>query len=115
MGEIIGMSDSDKAVKELIKREYEHGFVTNIESETFEPGLNESIIRRISAKKKEPEWLLEWRLKAYKAWQEMDEPEWAQVNFPKVDFNDIAYFSAPKSKDDAPKSIDEVDPELLRT
>ncbi|MFV1872663.1 MAG: Fe-S cluster assembly protein SufB [Oleiphilus sp.] len=109
------MSSSDKAVKELIKREYKHGFVTDIESETFEPGLNESIIRRISAKKKEPEWLLEWRLKAYKAWQEMDEPEWAKVKFPKVDFNDIAYFSAPKSKDDAPKSIDEVDPELLRT
>lgn len=109
------MSDSDKAVKELIKREYEHGFVTNIESETFEAGLNEDVIRRISAKKQEPEWLLEWRLKAYAAWLEMDEPEWAHVNFPKIDFNDIAYFSAPKSKGDAPKSLDEVDPELLRT
>lgn len=109
------MSDSDKAVKELIKREYEHGFVTDIESETFEPGLNEDVIRRISAKKGEPEWLLEWRLKAYKQWLEMEEPEWAHVNFPKVDFNDIAYFSAPKSKDDAPKSLDEVDPKLLET
>lgn len=115
MGELIDMSNSDKAVKDLIKREYKHGFVTNIESDTFEPGLNESIIRRISAKKKEPEWLLEWRLKAYEAWQQMEEPEWAQVNFPKVDFNSIAYFSAPKNNENAPKSIDEVDPELLRT
>ena len=109
------MSNSDKAVKELIKREYKHGFVTNIESDTFEVGLNESIIRRISAKKKEPEWLLEWRLKAYDAWQNMEEPEWAKVKFPKVDFNSIAYFSAPKSNENAPKSIDDVDPELLRT
>tara|TARA_R110001592_G_scaffold7032_2_gene39458 strand:- start:24536 stop:26002 length:1467 start_codon:yes stop_codon:yes gene_type:complete len=115
MGELIGMSNSDKAVKELIKREYKHGFVTNIESDTFEVGLNESIIRRISAKKKEPEWLLEWRLKAYDAWQNMEEPEWAKVKFPKVDFNSIAYFSAPKSNENAPKSIDDVDPELLRT
>jgi Fe-S cluster assembly protein SufB len=115
MGELIGMSNSEKAVKELIKREYKHGFVTNIESDTFEPGLNESIIRRISAKKKEPEWLLEWRLKAYAAWQQMEEPEWAKVKFPKVDFNSIAYFSAPKSNENAPKSIDDVDPELLRT
>tara|TARA_R110001592_G_scaffold7126_1_gene40156 strand:- start:21716 stop:23182 length:1467 start_codon:yes stop_codon:yes gene_type:complete len=115
MGELIGMSNSEKAVKELIKREYKHGFVTDIESDTFEPGLNESIIRRISAKKKEPEWLLEWRLKAYDAWQQMEEPEWAKVKFPKVDFNSIAYFSAPKSNENAPKSIDDVDPELLRT
>lgn len=109
------MSESDKAVKDLIKREYEHGFVTNIEAETFEPGLNEDVIRRLSAKKGEPEWMLEWRLKAYQAWLEMDEPEWAHVDFPKVDFNEIAYYSAPKSKADGPKSLDEVDPELLRT
>ena len=109
------MSDSDKAVEELIQSDYKHGFVTDIESETFEPGLNEDVIRRISAKKKEPEWLLEWRLEAYAKWLTMEEPEWAHVSFPKVDFNDIAYFSAPKSKDDAPKSLDEVDPELLRT
>ncbi|MFT6028481.1 MAG: Fe-S cluster assembly protein SufB [Oleiphilaceae bacterium] len=115
MGELISMSNSETAVKELIKREYKHGFVTDIESDTFEPGLNESIIRRISAKKKEPEWLLEWRLKAYDAWQKMEEPEWAKVKFPKVDFNSIAYFSAPKSNENAPKSIDDVDPELLRT
>jgi len=109
------MSNSDKAVKDLIKREYEHGFVTDIESDTFEPGLNEDIVRRISAKKGEPEWMLEWRLKAYKAWLEMEEPEWAHVQFPKIDYNEIAYYSAPKSKDDGPKSLDEVDPELLRT
>jgi len=109
------MSESDKAVKDLIKREYEHGFVTDIETDTFERGLNENVIRRISAKKKEPEWLLEWRLKAYQAWLDMKEPEWAHVHYPEIDFNDIAYFSAPKSKDDAPKSLDEVDPELLRT
>ncbi|KZY73672.1 Fe-S cluster assembly protein SufB, partial [Oleiphilus sp. HI0067] len=109
------MSESDKEVKELIKREYEHGFVTEIESETFEPGLNEDVIRRLSAKKNEPEWMLEWRLQAYKVWQEMEDPEWAHVNFPKIDYNDIAYYSAPKSKDDGPKSLDEVDPELLKT
>ena len=71
----MSMSESDKAVKDLIKREYQHGFVTNIESETFEPGLNEDVIRRLSAKKKEPEWMLEWRLQAYRQWLEMEEPE----------------------------------------
>ncbi|MFT7372951.1 MAG: Fe-S cluster assembly protein SufB [Oleiphilaceae bacterium] len=109
------MSESDKAVKDLIKREYEHGFVTDIETDTFEPGLSEEVIRRISTKKKEPQWLLDWRLKAYSAWLEMDTPEWAQVHYPEIDFNAIAYFSAPKSDDDAPKSLDDVDPELLRT
>ena len=109
------MSDSDKAVKDLIKREYEHGFVTNIVSETFAPGLSEDVVRRISAKKKEPQWLLDWRLKAYQAWTEMTEPTWAHVHYPKIDFNALAYYSAPKSKNDGPKSLDEVDPELLRT
>ncbi|KZY75065.1 Fe-S cluster assembly protein SufB, partial [Oleiphilus sp. HI0068] len=85
------------------------------ESETFEPGLNEDVIRRISAKKNEPEWLLEWRLKAYQSWLDMEQPEWQQVNFPEIDFNDIAYFSAPKNPDDAPQSLDEVDPKLLET
>jgi Fe-S cluster assembly protein SufB len=109
------MSESDKAVKDLIKREYEHGFVTDIEADTFEPGLNEDVIRRISTKKKEPQWLLDWRLKAYEAWLEMDNPEWAHVHYPEINFNDIAYFSAPKSQENAPKSLDDVDPELLRT
>ena len=109
------MADTDKPVKELIKREYEHGFVTEIEAETFEPGLNEDVIRRLSAIKNEPEFMLEWRLQAYRKWLEMDEPEWAHVHYPKVDYNAISYYSAPKSKKDAPKSLDEVDPELLRT
>ncbi|WP_250656989.1 Fe-S cluster assembly protein SufB [Alkalimarinus coralli] len=109
------MSDSGKSVNELIKKEYKHGFVTDIESETFAPGLNEETVRKISARKNEPEWMLEWRLKAYRAWAEMDTPEWAHVNFPAIDFDDISYYSAPKSQENAPKSLDEVDPELLRT
>ena len=109
------MSDSGKSVNELIKNEYKHGFVTDIESDTFAPGLNEETVRKISARKNEPEWMLEWRLKAYRAWAEMDTPEWAHVNFPAIDFDDISYYSAPKSQENAPKSLDEVDPELLRT
>ncbi|PID43258.1 MAG: Fe-S cluster assembly protein SufB [Proteobacteria bacterium] len=109
------MSSTNKSVDELIKNEYQHGFITDIESETFEPGLNEDVIRRLSAKKNEPEWLLEWRLKAYHHWLTMEEPEWAHVNYPKIDPDSISYFSAPKSTKDAPKSLDEVDPELLKT
>lgn len=109
------MSDSDKSVNELIKNEYKHGFVTDIESDTFAAGLDEDTVRRISARKNEPEWMLEWRLKAYRAWVEMPTPEWAHVSFPPIDFDDISYFSAPKSQKDAPKSLDDVDPELLRT
>src|SRR5690554_1263771 len=109
------MATTDKEVKELIKREYEHGFVTEIESDTFEPGLNEDVIRRLSEIKQEPEFMLEWRLKAYRRWLEMDEPEWAHVDFPKVDYNSISYYSAPKRPEDMPQSLDEVDPELLRT
>ncbi|MFO8141002.1 MAG: Fe-S cluster assembly protein SufB, partial [Marinobacter sp.] len=90
------MATTDTQVKELIKREYEHGFVTEIESDTFEPGLNEDVIRRLSELKQEPEFMLEWRLKAYRRWLEMDEPEWAPVDFPKMDYNSISYYSAPK-------------------
>ncbi|MEC9125845.1 MAG: Fe-S cluster assembly protein SufB, partial [Pseudomonadota bacterium] len=86
-----------------------------IESETFESGLDESVIRRISAMKNEPEWMLEWRLKSYHAWLEMEEPDWAHVDYPKIDYQAISYYSAPKSMKDKPKSLDEVDPELLRT
>ncbi len=100
---------------EYMKTEYEAGFVTDIEAETLPPGLNEDVIRFISNKKGEPEWLLEWRLKAFKVWLEMEEPDWAHVNYPKIDFQDISYYSAPKSMDDKPQSLDEVDPELLRT
>src|SRR5690606_15983152 len=102
-------------IDSLLDREYTAGFVTEIESVTFPKGLNEDTIRRLSAIKKEPEFLLEWRLAAYRKWLEMTPPKWAHVQFPPVDFQDISYYSAPKSKADGPKSLDEVDPELLRT
>jgi len=94
---------------------YKHGFVTDIEQESAPKGLNEDIIRFISAKKDEPEWLLEWRLKAYRHWLTMPEPEWAKVDFPPIDYQDSYYYSAPKSDSDKPKSLDEVDPKLLET
>jgi Fe-S cluster assembly protein SufB len=102
-------------VEQLIKKEYAAGFHTTIDTETLPPGLNEDVIRFISAKKNEPEWLLEWRLKAYQAWLEMTEPEWAHVKYDDIDFQAVSYYSAPKSMDSKPKSLDEVDPELLRT
>jgi len=102
-------------VREVAEDRYKYGFVTDIETETAPKGLNEDIIRFISAKKEEPEWLLEWRLKAYRLWQTMPEPEWANVDFPPMDYQDAYYYSAPKSDDDRPKSLDEVDPKLLET
>jgi Fe-S cluster assembly protein SufB len=98
-----------------LKRDYEHGFITEIEAETFAPGLNETVIRRLSAIKKEPHFVLEWRLKAYEAWLKMKTPVWSSVHYPPIDYQTISYYSAPKKKEDAPKSLDEVDPELLRT
>ncbi|MCG8313121.1 MAG: Fe-S cluster assembly protein SufB [Pseudomonadales bacterium] len=109
------MSKADQQIDDLIGREYEAGFITNIEAETFPPGLNEDVIRAISAKKHEPEWMVEWRLKAYQHWLEMKEPDWAHVSYPPVDYNAISYYSSPKSKKDGPKSLDEVDPEILET
>jgi len=109
------MANAGKQVDELIRSEYEHGFVTEIEADTFEPGLSEEVIRRLSAIKREPEFMLEWRLKAYHRWLKMDEPDWAHVEFERVDPHSISYYSAPKSQKDGPKSLDEVDPELLRT
>ena len=100
-------------IDDFASADYQYGFVTDIEAESAPPGLNEGTIRFISAKKKEPEWLLEWRLKAYQRWLKMEEPVWPKVDYPKVDFQGISYFSAPKSKSDGPKSLDEVDPELL--
>ena len=102
-------------VEHLIRKEYAAGFSTDIVSETLPPGLNEQVIRFISAKKNEPDWLLEWRLKAYEAWLEMTEPEWAHVKYDDIDFQSVSFYSAPKSMDEKPKSLDEVDPELLRT
>ncbi|MBL4891991.1 MAG: Fe-S cluster assembly protein SufB [Rhizobiaceae bacterium] len=103
------------AVKEIGVEKYKYGFTTDIESEKAPKGLNEDVIRFISAKKDEPEWMLEWRLDAYQRWLTMEEPDWARVNYPKIDFNDIYYYSAPKNFEDGPKSLDEVDPELLKT
>ncbi|MFQ5355202.1 MAG: Fe-S cluster assembly protein SufB [Mariprofundaceae bacterium] len=106
---------SNKQLKTLIESEYEAGFVTDIESDTLAAGLNEDVIRLISAKKEEPEFMLEWRLKAYRHWLGVTEPHWAHVSHPPVDYQALSYYSAPKSKDDAPKSLDEVDPRLLET
>jgi Fe-S cluster assembly protein SufB len=94
--------------------EYKYGFVTDVDMDMAPKGLSEDVIRFISAKKNEPEWLLEWRLKAYYQWLKMEEPDWAKVDYPKIDYNDIYYYAAPKTQD-KPKSLDEVDPELLRT
>ena len=108
------VEEPNKDLKELVKREYKEGFVTEIESETFAPGLDEDVIRRISAKKDEPEFMLEYRLKAFKIWQKMPEPDWAHIDYPKINFQDIAYFSEPKQKPQL-ESLDEVDPKLLET
>ncbi len=109
------MSSSTNTIETFANQEYKWGFVTNIESDAIPRGLNEDVIRLISAKKNEPEWLLEWRLKAYRHWLAMKEPTWANVHYPTIDYQDIIYYAAPKSKADAPKSLDEVDPELLKT
>ncbi len=106
---------SDSAVEDHLKKGYEYGFVTDIEADQAPPGLNEDIVRFISAKKEEPQWLLDWRLKAFEAWKKMVEPEWAFVNYPPIDYQSIIYYSAPKSPEDGPQSLDDVDPELLAT
>ena len=100
--------------KELEQQEYQYGFTTDIESETFPVGLNEDIVRSISKKKNEPEWMTNWRLDAYAAWKKMEEPEWANIHYKKPDFQAISYFSAPKTSNKY-KSLDEVDPELIKT
>ncbi|HLS17789.1 MAG TPA: Fe-S cluster assembly protein SufB [Paenalcaligenes sp.] len=109
------MSTVNEHLDTFLDREYEAGFVTDIESVVIPKGLNEDTIRLISAKKKEPEFMLEWRLNAYRQWLEMTPPTWSVVDYPPIDFQEISYYAAPKSKDDGPKSLDEVDPELLRT
>jgi len=100
---------------QAVGEKYKYGFVTDIEADTAPKGLSEDIVRFISLKKNEPEWLLDWRLKAYRHWLNMPEPEWAHVAFPPIDYQDAYYYSAPKSKKDGPKSLEEVDPELLKT
>jgi Fe-S cluster assembly protein SufB len=109
------MSTNTSDIESLIGRRYEHGFVTDIETETVPPGLNEDVIRLISAKKEEPEWLLEWRLKAYQEWLKMSPPDWAHLGIEPIDYQAISYFAAPKSDKDRPQSLDEVDPKLLET
>ncbi len=102
-------------VKSLAGENYKYGFTTDIETEKAPKGLNEDIIRFISAKKEEPEWLLEWRLDAFERWQTMQEPEWAHVDYPQIDYQDLYYYAAPKSMEDRPETLDDVDPELLKT
>ncbi|MFZ9846957.1 MAG: Fe-S cluster assembly protein SufB [Flavobacteriales bacterium] len=108
------MSESEKAIKEATTGEYKYGFTTDVESDKAPKGLNEDIIRLISSKKNEPEWLLDWRLKAFKIWQGMEEPTWAHVQYPEINFQDIIYYSAPKPKK-VLNSLDEVDPEIIKT
>ena len=109
------MSNEQQIIDESLEKDYAYGFVTDIESETLPPGLDDNVIRTISAKKEEPAWLLEWRIKAYRHWLTMDEPDWAKIGYPPIDYNDAYYYSAPKSGDEGPESLDEVDPELLAT
>jgi Fe-S cluster assembly protein SufB len=109
------VSKSTSTLDDLVSQEYQHGFETLLESDSLPKGLSEDTVRHISARKNEPEFLLEWRLAAYRRWLEMTPPHWASVHHPKIDFQDIIYYSAPKSQKDGPKSLDEVDPELLKT
>ncbi len=109
------ISETVEQVREFTDAKYKHGWVTDIEMELAPRGLSEDIVRFISAKKNEPEWLLDWRLKGYARWLKMPEPEWAKVKHPPIDYQDVHYYAAPKSMADKPQSLDEVDPELLRT
>src|SRR5437762_7204232 len=108
------MSTSTETIEQLANREYKYGFVTEVESETIPKGLSEDVVRLISAKKNEPEWLLEWRLKAYRLWLTMKEPAWQNVKYDPINYQDIIYYSAPKKKK-VLNSLDEVDPEVKRT
>jgi Fe-S cluster assembly protein SufB len=109
------MPTPQSEIEILANREYKYGFVTEVETDSVPPGLNEDVIRLISAKKREPQWLLDWRLKAYRHWLTMREPTWANVHHPRIDYQAITYYSAPVSQKSGPTSLDEVDPELLRT
>src|SRR6476659_2230977 len=108
------MAADNRSLLEITNREYGAGFITDIESETIAPGLSEDIVRLISAKKGEPEWLLDWRLKAYRLWLTMREPTWANVKYGPIDYQNIIYYAAPKKKPSL-QSLDQVDPEIRRT
>lgn len=109
------MSASNQPIDDLLNREYAAGFITDIEMDTVPPGLSEDIIRTISARKQEPDFLLDWRLKAWHHWRTMTVPQWSSVHYPPIDFQDIVYYAAPKSRKDGPSSLDEVDPKILET
>jgi len=109
------MSTQDPSLDALLARGYQHGFVTDIESDTVAPGLDRGTVRFISAKKGEPQFLLDWRLRALDRWYEMKEPHWAKLHYKPIDYQDISYYSAPKAKTDGPKSLADVDPKLLAT
>ncbi len=109
------MSKSSESIANQLQRKYRHGFVTDIETDTVPPGLSEAVIRSISARKNEPEWLLDWRLEAFAIWKKMVQPDWAHLDIEPIDFQAISYFSEPKSNKDRPQSLDEVDPKLLET
>ena len=109
------MKTQNKTIEKVTSQDYQYGFVTDIEQDTIPPGLNEDVIRLISNKKNEPDWLISWRLKSYNHWLNMNEPDWAKVDYPKIDYQTISYYSAPKDKSEGPKSLDEVDPELVKT
>ncbi len=109
------MSTETERIQELANQRYKYGFVTDIEADSAPPGLNEETVRFISAKKEEPTWMLDWRLKAFERWATLEEPEWPHVHYPAIDYQSHIYYSAPKSQADGPKSLDEVDPELLDT
>ncbi len=109
------MSTETSTIQELTEKEYKYGFVTDIDADVLPRGLNEDVIRIISAKKMEPEFMLEWRLKSYRHWLTMKEPSWAHVHYPPIDYQNVIYYSAPRTQKASPKSLDEIDPELLRT
>ena len=109
------LSEETQTIQSRLSQEYKYGFVTEIDQDTIPPGLDEEVVKTISLKKNEPDWLLEWRLKAYRQWLKMEEPNWAKVERDEMDYQAISYYAAPKSKENSPKSLDEVDPELLRT
>ena len=109
------MASAANSIEDLASQEYKYGFTTELEVDALPPGLSEEIIRIISSKKDEPEFMLEWRLKAYRQWRKMTEPTWQNVSYPPIDYDSIVYYSAPKQQGDGPKSLDEVDPEILRT
>jgi len=109
------VSTNPDNIESLVNRRYQHGFVTDIETDTLPPGLDEDVVRAISERKNEPEFMLDWRLRAYRQWRQMREPTWAHVKFSPIDYEGISYYSAPKSDEDRPKSLEEVDPKLLET